>query len=450
MLCVLAGTILFGTSNLRQRIRAQMISREAELMHSIALMQYVPDPTAPGGEVTEPLDAALEVSRLPHKGVLGVRLFDAQGRFQDAFPAHVTEGELGESEAGAAKALRSLGTFEDGVQLGDYFLVAPTVAPGSARGFALLKLTVPLHREHEGRLLGIAQFLLEGESLKREFAALDRSLVRQAGVAFLVSGGVAGLGLAWALRRLTATQRALEHRTASLLRANHDLTLAAKTSAVGAVTAHLIHGLKNPLSGLQQFVTDAGRDPAGGNAEDWRDAAAAAGRMQSLVSDVVRVLQEQNAQVGYEVALEELAQILDSKVRPLAQNAGLGYESRQRGTAVLSNQEANIVLLVLENLLQNAVQATPGGKRLELEIEARENAIRFSVRDQGNGLPEEIRTGLFSPCRSSKPGGSGLGLAISHQLARHIGGELTLVSSGPEGSVFCLEIRRRGETQPHE
>jgi hypothetical protein len=45
---------------------------------------------------------------------------------------------------------------------------------------------------------------------------------------------------------------------------------------------------------------------------------------------------------------------------------------------------------------------------------------------------------LFKPGRSSRPGGSGLGLAIGRLLARQIGGELVLVSTGPQGTVFSV------------
>ena len=45
-------------------------------------------------------------------------------------------------------------------------------------------------------------------------------------------------------------------RRADLARANEELVFAAKTGAVGAISAHLIHGLKNPLSGLEGYVSD--------------------------------------------------------------------------------------------------------------------------------------------------------------------------------------------------
>jgi signal transduction histidine kinase len=56
-------------------------------------------------------------------------------------------------------------------------------------------------------------------------------------------------------------------------------------------------------------------------------------------------------------------------------------------------------------------------------------------------VPAEAVPNLFTPCNSSKKGGSGIGLAISRQLARHLGAELELASTGAEGSMFRLTLK---------
>jgi len=57
-------------------------------------------------------------------------------------------------------------------------------------------------------------------------------------------------------------------------------------------------------------------------------------------------------------------------------------------------------------------------------------------------LPEPVRSRLFQPCVSGKPGGTGIGLALSHRLAQQAGGRLELVRSGPEGTCFRLVLAR--------
>jgi two-component system, LuxR family, sensor kinase FixL len=94
--------------------------------------------------------------------------------------------------------------------------------------------------------------------------------------------------------------------------------------------------------------------------------------------------------------------------------------------------------LILENLIQNALEATPKGKAVRLMISMERERLAMEVADEGPGMSAEMQTRLFRPCTSSKPGGSGIGLAISHQLANHLGAELSLKHSSAKGCAFRL------------
>ncbi len=118
----------------------------------------------------------------------------------------------------------------------------------------LLEVNIPIHAPGQTNLVAAAQLILDGRGIGQEFAALDRHLLAQAAGAFLVSAIIVVVTLLWAFGRLRRIQRRLEEQATTLRRANQELALAAKTSAVGAVTAHLIHGLTNPLFGLRNYV----------------------------------------------------------------------------------------------------------------------------------------------------------------------------------------------------
>jgi signal transduction histidine kinase len=107
----------------------------------------------------------------------------------------------------------------------------------------------------------------------------------------------------------------------------------------------------------------------------------------------------------------------------------------------ISGRRANLVTLVLRNLLQNALEATPRGGVVTLNAAGlHDGGAEFLVEDGGGGLPDSVRARLFQPCSSTKPGGSGLGLALSHQLAQQAGGRIELVRTGPEGTSFRLVL----------
>ena len=112
----------------------------------------------------------------------------------------------------------------------------------------------------------------------------------------------------------------------------------------------------------------------------------------------------------------------------------------------MGNLEANLLVLALFNLGQNAIEATPEQGQVELDCKLEENnRVAFRVRDAGPGLPEVVANNPFAPRISRKEGGTGVGLSISRQLAERAGAELSLESNGPEGACFLI-IARASET----
>jgi len=295
-------------------------------------------------------------------------------------------------------------------------------------------------------MLAVAELVLDGTGIDRELRKLDQHLFWQAALGFLLSGGAAGFALAWAFFRLQTMNRRLQNQAARLRRANQELALSNKTSALGAVTAHVIHGLTSPLNGLQNFV-----DAHAEGGEEWQAAMVNTRRMQTLVGEVMRVLGEQTQGIEYELSFEELAQVLERRVQPAAQTAGVQYEQCITARGELSSRTANLLLLILENLVQNAFQATPAGKRVTLSMAQASTGLRCEVTDEGCGLPPALLDRLFVPCRSTKASGNGLGLALSQHLARQLGAELRLVRSNKYGTTFALQCSSsRLERQPVE
>lgn len=385
-LAVLGGTLAWSALDLRARIHSQIVQRDGEILDAVTLMQHLNDQA--GGETIasladpgEQFQLALKVSRL--RNVLGVRLYSADGQSLNAFPAYITEAALPASDLAQLRNLQSVSYFSAGARMQDQDLLAET----NSATTPLLFVDVPLRADDNQHLAGAIQFLMDGSGVARQYATLDRDLALKFSAAFIVAAGILLAGLGLALRRVQRANQQLAERTGNLLRANRELALAARTSAVGAVASHLIHGLKNPLSGLRNFVRAHNAEKSNGSDTEWQTALGTTQRMEELINRVVRVLQEQLSGVEYEVSVAELAGMLAQKAKPLADSAGVRFETKVLLDRAFSNRESDLILLILENLAQNGIEATPPGGNVELVVAGDDAAVNFEVRDQGPGLP---------------------------------------------------------------
>jgi signal transduction histidine kinase len=95
---------------------------------------------------------------------------------------------------------------------------------------------------------------------------------------------------------------------------------------------------------------------------------------------------------------------------------------------------------VFVNLLQNAVEAAPGGVRVRIASAKVPGGVRIAVIDDGPGVPEPARARLFEPYFTTKSSGTGLGLAICRRLVEAHGGRMRLQASAPGHTEFELEL----------
>ena len=105
--------------------------------------------------------------------------------------------------------------------------------------------------------------------------------------------------------------------------------------------------------------------------------------------------------------------------------------------------DAEQLLRVILNIGRNAVQAIEGRPGAAVTLTAARNSgtVAIDLADNGPGIPDEARKQLFEPfARRGRAGGTGLGLAIARELARGHGGDVVLLSTGPQGTVFRITI----------
>jgi signal transduction histidine kinase len=439
---VLAATILLGLLFVRGLVRQQISQRDADALYATTLMEQLDLVEMNNGQVRSDeqigFDAAVNASRL--KGVMGIRFYNTQGIFSDSFPPTIQPQPLDRVTALHVALLKPHSRFRRGTPLSDVFIYLPQFTNGPPVCVPTLEVTVPLHRSDSVTVVGAAQFIIEGGSIAHEYSRMDRRLSLFAALLFAMASALM-LALLWpAFHRMEKLNRDLLLHSERLQRANEELALTARVSAVGAISAHLMHGLKNPLASLSHVVSS--QDPSNTRPDSgaWKDVLAASHRMQALVERTLEVLCDARGEPTYELTVEELVADLLEHVAGAAALRKVDLTTYLKDTCTLSSRITNLLRLILVNLLENAIEATPPGGAVSLSVSQEEGHLRFRVRDTGAGFPDHLRAQLFLPCQSTRDSGSGIGLAISKKIADYLEAKLELAESTLRGCIWLLEL----------
>ena len=103
---------------------------------------------------------------------------------------------------------------------------------------------------------------------------------------------------------------------------------------------------------------------------------------------------------------------------------------------------------VLQNLISNAIQASPEGGELQFEVSALERFVRIEIRDRGVGLSPEVRARLFEPYFTTRSTGTGLGLAIAKRAVQEMGGTIRLEPRPDgDGTTATIDLPAASEAQ---
>lgn len=107
---------------------------------------------------------------------------------------------------------------------------------------------------------------------------------------------------------------------------------------------------------------------------------------------------------------------------------------------VLADKEQ--LIRVFNNLIKNAVQAIPEGKKGLVKIQLRkdENSYLVSITDNGSGISEDVLDKIFRPNFTTKTGGMGLGLAMVKNIIETINGRITFETKSNQGTTFYVSL----------
>ncbi len=306
-------------------------------------------------------------------------------------------------------------------------------------------LNLPLHDLSLG-----ASHLLYRRATERNAAVRQQS---ELGVGLTAFQVVLLLALAFIvlrqLHQLTERRRTLEALAESLSAARHGAEAANR--AKSAFLANMSHEIRTPfhgMLGMMSLLQDSRLSPK--QAVYLDTARESAHHLLAILNDILDISQLESGKlqvVAQTVDLMQLLNQVDALMRAQAMAKGLVLRiDVETDVPRWVRADPTRVRQILFNLLSNAIKFTSVGEVVLAVTNAADGRIDFKVTDSGVGMDEPTQARLFQrfmqgderPSRSAS--GTGLGLQISRDLARLMGGDITVRSLPDQGSTFTVSL----------
>lgn len=285
------------------------------------------------------------------------------------------------------------------------------------------------------RVLAVAGIVMEKET---PLGAFEKSLM------------IAMLGecaLALEKERLNETQKQIsmqmqqEQLRANLLRAiSHDLRTPL-TSISG--NAGILMGNSRVLNEAQKqsLYTDIYDDSL------W---------LINLVENLLSITRIDNGTLNLDLQPELLDDVVAEALRHInRKSAEHRIETRLDDEFLMARMDARLIIQVLINIVDNAVQYTPPGSRIVISARREKQAVLVEISDDGPGIPDEAKARLFEMfytadnVRGDGRRGLGLGLSLCKSIVEAHGGKIYVRDNVPHGTVFCFTLQAQ-EVDLHE
>ncbi len=278
--------------------------------------------------------------------------------------------------------------------------------------------------------------LLEGNPYAEKLAVMFRSEMKPGEISV---GGDDPKMLSFSWAHMSDRERVLVIQDVTEIRAlEKQMHKSQELAAMGEMAVELAHEIRNPLAGLELFASLL-REEGLPTEEHQRYLDNVQIGIRSLNTVVTNMLCFSGEPVPRKepVVLAQLLEEIATVMAVLVKQRGIilldDYQDRRE---VMADRE--MLRQVFTNLILNAMQALPEGGRIELRTTSRQKQVAVVIRDNGIGIPEELRKVIFETRFTTNPKGQGLGLAIVKRIIKVHEGHIELKTHKDWGTQFTL------------
>ncbi len=243
---------------------------------------------------------------------------------------------------------------------------------------------------------------------------------------------------------LAVLAREFNAMAASLDRQRQELLRAERLAAVGRISAHITHEIRNPLNSLglnTELLADELEPGASAEARALLGAITReVDRLNAVAEEYLRFARLPRPVMAREDLNEILRGLVDFVTPEMASARVTVTRDLAPDLPAIWADEGQLRAVFL-NLLRNSREAMSGGGTIAVRtVRTADGGVEATVSDTGSGIPPEQLGRIFDPFFSTKSGGTGLGLAFTLQVITEHGGTIRCQSEIDRGTTFSVRL----------
>lgn len=217
-----------------------------------------------------------------------------------------------------------------------------------------------------------------------------------------------------------------------------------RLAAIGQTAGMVGHDIRNPLQAIIGDLFIARQEtltmPDGEAKQGMTDTIAAIEENIFYINKIVSDLQDYTRPLSPSFKETDVKALLENIIFTVKIPQYIKTSLKVEQGLTIST-DCDYLRRILTNLVINAVQAMPNEGSLVVQVKSsKHNRVVFAVEDTGVGIPEDVKTKLFTPLFTTKSKGQGLGLAVVKRLVEGLKGSVRVESEEGMGTKFIIEL----------
>ncbi|QYM57984.1 PAS domain-containing protein [Bacillus velezensis] len=215
-----------------------------------------------------------------------------------------------------------------------------------------------------------------------------------------------------------------------------------KLSIAGQLATGIAHEIRNPLTAIKGFL-QLMKPTMEENEHYFEIVFSELSRIELILSELLMLAKPQQNAVKERVNLKKIISEVTALLETQANLKGIFIKTDYEHDSMYINGDQNQLKQVFINLIKNAVESMPDGGTVHIIMTEDEYSVNVTVKDEGDGIPENVLKRIGEPFLTTKEKGTGLGLMVTFNLIKNHQGAIQVDSKPDRGTAFHITFPKQ-------